>query len=228
VGRVSPGILAGRRNTIVAGLAVVNDTGMVEYRWCKGSAGYVTDNAILVCGNMVDFRDLACCIGTIVAGIAPVTDNVRVAVIDKRGDKYSRAMAYGAVRGCVLMDWRIRLSYGPGCNIIHTPIVTGDTITGDTHMQKRCYRESKISFRVANITILVGWQMADWFSRDSDSGSTEPTIVTTFATPVNALMNCIKKRCRRKNISGNVTDTAIILCRNVIKLLAGCDTRVMT
>ena len=36
---------------IVAGCAVIHDTGMIEYRVRKG-AGYVTDRAILVCHNM--------------------------------------------------------------------------------------------------------------------------------------------------------------------------------
>ena len=70
--------------------------------------------------------------------------------------------------------------------------------------------------------------MAGWFSEDSDRGSAEPTIVTTFTTTVNGLMNCTKKCCRRKNISGSVTDAAIILRRDMINLLAGRNTRIMT
>ena len=134
VGGVGFGILAGRRNTIVARRTVVNNTSMVEHRWRKGSAGYVTDNTIVVCGNVVELCILAGCIGTIMAGIASITDNARIAVVDKRRYKYSRVMTYGTVGACVLMDWRIRLSQGPGCNIIYTSIMTGDTITGDTHV----------------------------------------------------------------------------------------------
>ena len=69
--------------------------------------------------------------------------------------------------------------------------------------------------------------MADWFSKDSDSGSAEPPIVATFATTVNGLMYCSKKRCRCKNIRRSVADTAIILCRDMVNLFAGCDTSVM-
>lgn len=134
VGGVGFGILAGRRNAIVTGCTVIDNTGMIEHRRRKATAGYVTYSAILVCGNVVDLRSLAGCIGAIVAGIAPVTHNVRVAVVDKRGGKNSCVMAYGAVSGCVLMNWRIRLSYRPGCNIIHTSIMAGGTITGDTHV----------------------------------------------------------------------------------------------
>lgn len=134
VGGIDFGILAGRRNTIVAECTVINDTGMIEHRWRKCTAGYVTDDTIFVCVNMVDFRNLASCIGTIVAGIAPITHNVRVGVVDKGGDKYSRVMTYGTVCGGILMNWRIRLSYGSGCNVIHTPIMARGTITGDTHV----------------------------------------------------------------------------------------------
>ena len=227
VGRVGPGIFASRRDTIVTGGAVIDDAGMIEYGWCKGTAGYVTNNAIIVRGDVIELRILAGCIGSIVTGIASVADNTWVTVVDKRRYKYGRAMTNGTVSACVLMDWRICLSRGPGCNIIHIAIMTGDTVTGDTDVQKRCNRESEISFCVANVTILVGRQVASWFSANSDRGGTEPPVMAAFATPVNRLMFCSKKRCRGKNIRRGVADATFTLRRDMINLFAGCCTRVM-
>ncbi|MAF84187.1 MAG: hypothetical protein CL797_08805 [Chromatiales bacterium] len=58
-------------------------------------------------------------------------------------------------------------------------------------------------------------------------GGEELTDMTTFTPTGNALMNRDEKGCRRKNTSGVVTDTAIILSRNVVHRLRSCDTRVM-
>ena len=58
-------------------------------------------------------------------------------------------------------------------------------------------------------------------------GGEELTDMAAFATTSNVLMKCVKERCRGKNNSGIVTDTALLLCRNVINNLWGCDTCVM-
>jgi len=51
--------------------------------------------------------------------------------------------------------------------------------------------------------------------------------MAAFATSGNVLMKRDKKGCRGKNNSGIVADTAIILCRDVIDFLGGCDACVM-
>ena len=55
----------------------------------------------------------------------------------------------------------------------------------------------------------------------------ELTDMTTFAPTRNVLMHREEKSCRRKNTSGVVADTAIILSRDVIDFLGSCDARVM-
>ena len=70
-------------------------------------------------------------------------------------------MAHRAILGSVLMNCRIRRpSYNYGYpNII--AIMAGNTIAGDASVRKRRYRGGeKISSRVAEVTILSGWQMA--------------------------------------------------------------------
>lgn len=72
VGRIDPGILAGRIDAVVAGRTVVDDSRMVEHCGCKGAAGNVTGAAILT-GNDVRRIDLGIFAGRIepvVAGVA--------------------------------------------------------------------------------------------------------------------------------------------------------------
>ena len=73
---------------------------------------------------------------------------------------------------------------------------------------------------MANIAILVSRQMVVWFPADSDSGSTELTIVTTLATTGNVCM----VKCRPWKTGGYVAVTAIVQCRDMIRRLAGCKT----
>jgi hypothetical protein len=51
--------------------------------------------------------------------------------------------------------------------------------------------------------------------------------MAALATLNNVPMSCDKKRCRGKNNSGIVADTAVIFCRDVIDFLGGCDACVM-
>ena len=80
--------------------------------------------------------------------------------------------------------------------------------------------------RVAQVTILVRRQMVCRFNQIGIGGK-ESTDMTTFAPTCNALMNRDEKGCRRKNTSGVVADTAIILSRDVIYLLGSGYARVM-
>jgi len=126
---------------------------MIERRWRKSTAGYVTDPAILICCNVVRLGTFAGCIGTIVAGIAPVTHNARAGVVDKRVGKISRVMAYGAVPVCVLMNWRNGHPPGAEPNMIGAAIMARRAITGDADMVK--YRGSECGSRMAAVTILI-------------------------------------------------------------------------
>jgi len=98
----------GRRSTIVAGRTVIHDTGMIEHRRRKGTAGYVTDTAIFrsVLVNCVirrpDYRS------SVVTGLTASTRNIRAGVIDKRVEKVNRVVADNTIRGGVLMNCRIR------------------------------------------------------------------------------------------------------------------------
>ena len=98
----------GRRSTIVAGRTVINDAGMIEHRWCKGTAGYVADIAILggVLMNCVIRRSDYWI--SVMTGLTASTDNIRAVVIDKRVGKVIRVVADTAIRGGVLMNRRRR------------------------------------------------------------------------------------------------------------------------
>ena len=105
-----------------------------------------------------------------------------------------------------------------------SPIVARDTIARDAHVSKDLWREP--GGGMANVTILSRRQMVRGLNNIRIGGK-ESADMTTLATTGNVLMKRGKKRCRGKNISGIVTDAAIILCRNVINLLGGCDARGM-
>jgi len=77
------GVFTRRRNTIMAGRAVIYDISMVKHRWCKGTAGYVTGSAILICKNVVWLGILAGGIDAIVAGVATQIDHFRSSVVNK-------------------------------------------------------------------------------------------------------------------------------------------------
>ena len=69
VRRVGFGGGTGCVDTIVAGRTVINDTDMIKYCRCKGSASHVTDAAILCSYNMrrIDLRVLTDCRQTVMA-----------------------------------------------------------------------------------------------------------------------------------------------------------------
>lgn len=71
VGGVDLGGLPCRYRAVVARRAIANDTGMVEYRRRKRSAGHVTGAAILASGDVIGLGIFARCIDAIVAGVAP-------------------------------------------------------------------------------------------------------------------------------------------------------------
>ncbi len=104
VGGVDRGILARCLDPVVARRAIVDDAGMTEHRWRKGTARCVTDAAIFNCCNVVDLGILAGCGDSVVAGIAPVADDVRTGVVDERIGKICRVVAEGAIRVCVLVN----------------------------------------------------------------------------------------------------------------------------
>jgi hypothetical protein len=125
---------------------------MIEHRRRKG-AWNVTDTAILICYNVVRLGILAGCIRAIVAGIAPITQNIRAGVVDKRIGETGRVMAYGAIRVRVLMNWRNGHPPGTEPNIIGAAIMARRAITGDTDMAKN--RWSERGNCMAVVTILI-------------------------------------------------------------------------
>ncbi|MAF84188.1 MAG: hypothetical protein CL797_08810 [Chromatiales bacterium] len=107
--RVDLGVLAGCVSAIVARLTIIDDAGVIKHRRRKGTAGYVTDIAILVGHDMIGLGVLTGCIDTVMAGIAAGIQNFRAAVVDKRAGKTSRVVANGAISVRVLMNRRIGL-----------------------------------------------------------------------------------------------------------------------
>lgn len=143
---------AGRRDAIVTGRAVIDDTGVIEHRRRKG-AGHVTDIAILVCRNVVGFGALADCDDTIMAGIATITHHRGTVVINKGRRKNVGIVAYPAILSS--RDMITRLAYRAGC--IKVSIMAGGTITRDTRVIENMRWEP--SGRMTNGTILVGRQV---------------------------------------------------------------------
>ena len=162
VRRVGFGGGAGCVDTIVAGRTVIDDTGVIEYSRCKGSAGHVTDAAILGGYHMgrIDLRIFASGGGTVMAGIAARGQHDGIAVIDKRVGKTNRVMAKSAIVSGSGM-WRCGC-LPPGTQSSKAAIVAGHAITGDTLVrQHRSWCES--GYRMASITILASWHMAYCF-----------------------------------------------------------------
>ena len=106
--------------------------------------------------------------------------------------------------------------------------MTRGTVTGDTRVGKIRGSQER-SIRVANVAILSRWYMKEWFSVEIAGKRAESTIVTTFTTAANARMYT-RHECRQCKTAGThviVTLTAFSLCRDMIKRLGRCDTRVM-
>ena len=86
VRRVGFGSGASCVDTIVAGRTVINDTDMIEYCRYKGSAGHVTDAAILGSWHVgrIDLRTFASSGETVMAGVAAGGQHVGVGMVDIR------------------------------------------------------------------------------------------------------------------------------------------------
>ena len=162
VRRVGFGGGAGCVDTIMAGRTIIDDTGVIEYSRCKGSAGHVADAAILGGYHMgrIDLRIFASGCGTVMAGIAARGQHGGVGMVDIRVGKISRVMAKSAiVSGCGM--WRCGC-LSPGTQSSKAAIVAGHAITGDTLVrQHRSWCES--GHRMASITILASRYMACCF-----------------------------------------------------------------
>ena len=137
VSGIGLGIFAGRRNAVVAGGAVINNTGMIKHRGGK-RAGHVTGTAIFVCWHVgrIALGSLASRCHTIMTGVAAFTRNFRTAMIHISACEISGVMARPAILCCALMNWRSRCSPGSSRNIIHLPIMTRSTVTADTRVSK--------------------------------------------------------------------------------------------
>ena len=179
----------------MAGRTVIHDSAMVEYRRRKGTAGHVTNIAILDRRNVRGIEILALRRNTVVAGVAAYSQNSRVVVIDKCVAEISRIMTQGTIR----RGYRVRRSrcLAPGPQSGKAAIVTGDAITGDSLVcQHRGWCEP--GYRMAGIAILTGRQMAGRFYQQGISRK-KLTGMTTFATTGDVHMLGGEKRCRSKS-----------------------------
>jgi len=119
--------LTGRRNTIVTGIAGYTGTrncrtGVVDK--CVGKiCSVMTSRAIQAGRNVrgVGRVNLAGCNGTIMAGLAGYTgtQNLRSGVVGIGTQETDSGMTENAVRVCVLMNCRIRLTYGHSTVVAH-------------------------------------------------------------------------------------------------------------
>jgi len=158
VSGIGLGILAGCRNTVVAGGTVIYNAGMIKHRGGK-SAGHVTDTAILVCCNVgrIGLGSLAYRYNTIMTGVAAFARNFGTGMIYKSACEISGVMARPAILHSALMNWCSRCPPCSSRNIIHIAIMTRGTITGDTRVRKNRCIECRDS--MANVTILLHWQV---------------------------------------------------------------------
>ena len=155
VGRIDLCRCAGCIDTVVAGRAVIDDTGMIEHGRCKGATGDMTDPAILGCRDVVRLRILARCIDTVVAGIAAHGQHGRVAVIDECVGKIACVMTQGTVSRSCRVWRRGRLPSGPEGYKSSAAIMARGTILADAAMVES--RGCKSGNRMADVTILAGW-----------------------------------------------------------------------
>jgi hypothetical protein len=103
----------------------------------------MTDAAILACCHMgrVGLGVLTGCINTIVAGITPSAQNFGSVVVYERSGEIYRVMTHRTIGACIAMNCRIRRPSGPNRNMIHNPVMTRGTITGDTRVSKNRWCE---------------------------------------------------------------------------------------
>lgn len=123
---------AGRRNTVVAGRAVIHNAGMVKHGWCKGTPGHMTDTAILGCHHVgrVDLGVFTGC-GNTMAGIAAHGQHSGIAVVDKSVGKIGRIVAQGTVGRSYRVRRSRRLPSGSQGNKTRAAVMARDTITGN-------------------------------------------------------------------------------------------------
>ena len=179
----------------MAGRTVIHDSDMVEYRGCKGTAGHVTNIAILGRRNVRRIEILALRGNAIVAGVAAHGQNSRIVVIDKCVAEISRVMTQGTIRRGYRVRWSRCLASGPQSG--KAAIVTGDAITGDSLVrQHRGWCEP--GYRMAGSAILSSRQMAGRFYQQRISGK-ELTGMTTFAATGDVHMLRGEKGCRGKS-----------------------------
>lgn len=210
---------AGCSGTIVAGCAIIDDAVMVEYGRFKGTAGGMTDAAILRCRYMVWFGDLADRVAAVMAGIAAHGQHRRIGVVDKRICKSRRVMTHHAVRGGCRVRRTGCLAPGAEGHKARAAVVTRSAIAADIEVRK-C-RWLKAGYRMANVTILRGRQMTCRLGQRRISGE-KLVDVAAFATVADARMQRGKKRRRRESSrAGVVVALAALIDRgDMVRLLA--------
>ena len=120
----------------MAGRTVIHDAGMIKHSRYKGTAGDVTDSAILYCWNVAGIFTDRTTSAAIMTGITSFTHDFRSAMVDKSTEESSRVMAGTAIFIGALMNRRIRRPSGTNSNVICTSIVAGRAVSGDTRVRK--------------------------------------------------------------------------------------------
>jgi len=96
----------------MAGSAIIDYSGMIEYGRGKAGTSSVAGSAILGRRNMVNLRILAGGNGTVMARITSFTSDVRAVVIDKGIGKTRFVMTNGTITRGISMDRCV--SFTPG------------------------------------------------------------------------------------------------------------------
>lgn len=130
---------------------------MIKHRVGEG-AGYMADATILVGWNVRSMLASRTTGATVMAAVASITYNFRAGMVDKSAGEINGIVARAAILGCASMDFRIRHTPGPCAHMIHTAIMTGGAITGDSRVIEYRWYEGIVG--VADVTILSRRQMA--------------------------------------------------------------------
>lgn len=150
-------VLAGGIDSVVAGGAVVSDSGVVEHCGREGATGNVAGATVFECCDVIGFCIHTGGINTVVAGIATAAGNFGTGVVHKRVSEAGRIVADRTIAAGVLVNGCWCFSSGSQTDVVRAAVMTGSTVPGDAQMVETGRRESGNG--MAQVTILVCWQM---------------------------------------------------------------------
>lgn len=220
MGWIDFGVFAGRVDTVVAGSAVVDDTGVIEDRWCKGAAGDMTHTTILLGDHVIRFCVFAGGVDTVVAGVATGSGYLRARVVHERICEVCRVVADGTVAAGVLVNGTVRFAARAEGYEGGAAVVAGRAVPGDANVVKGGGAEP--GHGMTQVTVLSCGQMIGRFDQIRRYKTAD---MTTLTTAIDIRVHSAQKNVRSKHVRGVVAGAAFILSRNMVGDLRCCDPR---